>query len=171
MNDVKDIRDVKVLPGLEGIRDLLIEWEGKAIEYHLSELEALFKMEQAHREEEEKEAKNLTSGRMDLWRKHRDARQDRFSMFTLRLAQWAPGRITDDIVERLTKLMKREAVDKYYALVKRITKITGEKILETKNMHFGFGDINGLVIGNNGTAKVTTIGAGGYHIQCYHFRV
>ena len=33
------------------------------------------------------------------------------------------------------------------------------------------GDLNGVVSGTEGRCKVTTIGAGGYNVQCYHMRV
>ena len=32
------------------------------------------------------------------------------------------------------------------------------------------GDINGIIVGTEGKAKIQTIGAGGYNIQCFHFR-
>ena len=32
------------------------------------------------------------------------------------------------------------------------------------------GDINGYIVGTEGEAKIQTIGAGGYNIQCFHFR-
>ena len=36
--------------------------------------------------------------------------------------------------------------------------------------HDGIGDINGIIVGTEGKAKIQTIGAGGYNIQCFHFR-
>lgn len=53
----------------------------------------------------------------------------------------------------------------------RTNAITGD-IITAANLYIDdeSGDVNGTISGTNGTANVRTIGAGGYNIQCYHFR-
>lgn len=53
----------------------------------------------------------------------------------------------------------------------RTNAITGDTITASA-LHIDpkSGDVNGTIAGTCGTAKVQTIGAGGYNIQCYHFR-
>lgn len=46
------------------------------------------------------------------------------------------------------------------------------KITDAKGLTIGMnGELNGLVIGDKDSATVTTILAGGYNIQCLHYRV
>lgn len=71
---------------------------------------------------------------------------------------------------KLKKDLDYEAELKYDDLIDRVQKITG-KITDASNLHIGDkGDIDGIIIGEKGKAKVNTIGAGGYAVQCYHFR-
>lgn len=70
----------------------------------------------------------------------------------------------------LDKFLEREKKEKMFDLIERITSITG-KITDASYLHIGAkGDINGTIIGEDGMASVETIGAGGYNIQCYHYR-
>jgi hypothetical protein len=72
--------------------------------------------------------------------------------------------------EKFQKMLKRDADAKYDFIIERTNDIVGE-ITDATNLHIGAkGDLNGFIIGTKGTAKVQTIGAGGYNIQCYHFR-
>ena len=60
--------------------------------------------------------------------------------------------------------------DRYNELVDKVTKYTGE-ITDVSDLHIGRdGTLNGIVEGQSGKARIETIGAGGYNIQCYHYR-
>lgn len=72
--------------------------------------------------------------------------------------------------EKLAKELEQEANRKYDFIIERTNAIVGE-ITDAAGLQIGEkGDLNGYIIGMRGTAKVQTIGAGGYNIQCYHFR-
>lgn len=73
-------------------------------------------------------------------------------------------------VERLTKVLKQDADAKYDFIIERTNAIV-EEITDASGLSVGDkGDLNGYIIGTKGTAKVQTIGAGGYNIQCFHYR-
>ncbi len=72
--------------------------------------------------------------------------------------------------KKLARELDDEANRKYDFIIQRVTKITGE-ITDASGLSVGDkGDLNGWIQGASGTAKVETIGAGGYNIQCFHFR-
>lgn len=73
--------------------------------------------------------------------------------------------------EKLNKVLDREVEAKYTSLVKRITEKAGN-IKDAKNLYIANdGEINGIVVGKKASVKIETITAGGYNIQCLHFRV
>lgn len=80
----------------------------------------------------------------------------------------------------LNEEIEEEKNNKLVDLMNRVMKITGT-ITDAKGLYMENADINGIIIGKRGKAKVQTIGAGGYndHIvlssgrrgQRFHFRV
>lgn len=78
-----------------------------------------------------------------------------------------------NIEEGLTKLKRdldNEANAKYDFIIERTNKIVGQ-ITDASDLKIGGkGELNGIIIGTRGKAKVNTIGAGGYAIQIFHFR-
>ena len=72
--------------------------------------------------------------------------------------------------ELLVKEIAKEKENKYFDLVKRITKVTGE-ITDAKSLSVGpKGELEGIVVGVKARVRVETIEAGGYNIQRFHFR-
>ena len=72
--------------------------------------------------------------------------------------------------DKLAKDLQRESDTKYDDIIERTNAIVGE-ITDATGLYVGVkGELNGIVIGTRGTAKVETVDAGGYNIQCHHFR-
>lgn len=70
----------------------------------------------------------------------------------------------------LEKAMEEEKRAKLIDLIGHIMGTVGT-ITDAAALHIGpEGDINGYIVGTEGKAKIQTIGAGGYNIQCFHFR-
>lgn len=76
----------------------------------------------------------------------------------------------EEALVRLEADLVEEANRKYDFIIERTNKIVGT-ITDADNLRIGAKhDLNGYIIGTKGVAKVQTIGAGGYNIQCFHFR-
>lgn len=72
--------------------------------------------------------------------------------------------------DKFERELKQDAEAKYDDIINRTNEICG-KIVDATGLSVGpKGELDGIVIGERGNAKVQTIGAGGYNIQCYHFR-
>lgn len=86
------------------------------------------------------------------------------------LRPYTNERTLEEAAAKLEKDLIQEATRKYDFIIERTNKIVG-KITDASNLKIGAkDDLNGYIIGEKGTAKVQTIGAGGYNIQCFHFR-
>lgn len=70
----------------------------------------------------------------------------------------------------LDKKIEEEKKAKIIDLMTKVSKITGV-ITNATNLHLENGDINGIIIGEDGKARIQTIGAGGWNIQRAHLRV
>lgn len=76
--------------------------------------------------------------------------------------------LTDEQIERV---VEEEKIFKGLDISRRVFRKCG-KITNSGELYIGKnGGINGLIIGEKGRANVETIMAGGYNIQCLHFRV
>lgn len=73
---------------------------------------------------------------------------------------------------KLSEILKKEKENKYKELIQRVTKIIGD-ITDASELSIGeqHGEINGRIYGTKGKCILETISAGGYNIQCFHYRV
>ena len=79
-------------------------------------------------------------------------------------------RTLDEAIAKFKKDLDKEWARKYDFIIERTNAIVGQ-ITDASDLRIGAKhDLNGHIIGTKGTAKVQTIDAGGYNIQCYHFR-
>lgn len=70
----------------------------------------------------------------------------------------------------LDKVLEREKKAKLLDLCYRISKAVGE-IVDASDLRVNQkGNLDGIIIGDKGKAKLETIGAGGWHIQVFHYR-
>ena len=74
--------------------------------------------------------------------------------------------------QELNDFLDKEEKAKIFDLIARVTKVVGT-ITDASGLSIGYqnGELNGIVIGTNGKAEVETIGAGGWNIQIFHYRV
>ena len=177
-----------ILEFLEGWKQRNLEFYGKGLKEAFQERDAIRKLRAALRpgdvdyEEKEKEVRvRETSYFINLrgeWRKVPGQLPNGRKVSTLEKVadgKWEYVRpymfqSYDGSMERLKKLLNEEADKKYDFIISRTAAIVGE-ITDASNLSVGAkGNLNGYIIGPQGKAKVRTIGAGGYNIQCFHFR-
>ena len=71
----------------------------------------------------------------------------------------------------LAGIITNERKRKLASLIAKIEKKAG-KIVDARALSVGVdGNLNGVVIGDKASVRINTIYAGGYNIQCFHFRV
>jgi hypothetical protein len=79
-------------------------------------------------------------------------------------------RTLDAAMAKFKKDIDKEWIRKYDFIIERTNAIVGQ-ITDASDLKIGAKhDLNGYILGTRGRAKVQTIDAGGYNIQCYHFR-
>ena len=69
----------------------------------------------------------------------------------------------------LERTIDNEMRSKMLDLAQRIGEKVG-RITNASGLHVQNGEIAGVIYGENGSATIQTIGAGGYNIQRFHFR-
>ena len=115
------------------------------------------------------------------WKEWREAEHKIHAQFSERwghmfayvdsIHDWKTGTYTFKFdTAKFEQEIKREAERKYDDIILRTQAVVGE-ITDASALKVGYkGNLDGIIIGTKGKAKVQTIGAGGYNIQCFHFR-
>lgn len=85
---------------------------------------------------------------------------------TKKVISWEE-KIDEDLLD---KTLDKEVKIKYNDLIERITSVVGT-IQDAEGLYISDNnEINGIVVGSKGKAKVETIGAGGWNIVSFHYR-
>lgn len=185
---------------LKEIREFIEQWKERAIQFYFEELDnynEIFK----ERNEIGRELRRLEKINNDLWKQveseedydklSKEIEKNNFELNEVekqyKIANEIARKKAKEIElssfvkdalcygkeskNRIIKLVEREAVAKEKMLIARVNKAVGI-ILEAKALYVGVnGELNGYIKGENGTCKIETIYAGGYNIQCLHYRV
>lgn len=126
--------------------------------YNRGEWRKATREERNAKEQTRKKAKEAFNRKWSFFMRYVDRKWDGETM------RWILNR------DKLEKELKADADEKYDDIIERTNEITG-KITDASALVIGAkGELNGYIIGERGKAKVQTIGAGGYNIQCFHFR-
>lgn len=159
------------------ITEFLNEWEAKMVRYFMNEFEAYKEAKEEYNSRDREYCNWLNSHRFHAEglmeeRKRRRAEwkeyQKEFQAEWRHVMQFLHG--DKGFEETMKRDISIEKDRKYDDIIERTNEITG-KITDASKLKVGAkGDLNGFITGEHGTAKVTTIGAGGYNIQCFHFR-
>lgn len=165
--DKKD-EDLNAIPKVEAVEIFLDKWEQLVIE-HLKERVSCYRdfrnqQDIAYRERFGRSVYGADA--REFRRQQEKELNAKFNKMILYYASYGKGS-TDKIMSDISKDKESKRID----LFVRVSAVCG-LIEDASGLYVGSdGNINGVVKGNEGLALVETIGAGGYNIQQYHYRV
>lgn len=159
-------------PKIEVLVNFLNQWREKANTFYHDEAIRLYEAYNEHKLKDEaiKLIQDLKVRREESTKEyHRyNEVQKNFSPLLRNIRTYREPYLNE---EELQKALDREVKAKYNDLVVRMKNAVGE-IQDCSNLRIGGnGSINGIISGTNGKARMETIMAGGWNIQCLHYRV
>jgi hypothetical protein len=145
---------------LKEIKEFINSWKLRAINYYHQAIEDF-----------KKEYKELIEKYSHTNYDYRKEKRQLFEKYNQIVLDLSFGYSSKDREERLLKIIERDATLKEKTLIARVNKEVG-LIVKALNLKVGLnGELNGTIKGENGICKIETIYAGGYNIQCLHYRV
>ena len=123
----------------------------------------------------------MTKEELDQKLKDIDKREKRAKQAIFSLTEMTYSHRTGKInYDRLNEILDKDIEAKYWTMIDRVTEITGEITDASRLRVAGDGNLNGIIIGTDGKAKLETVLAGGYnqgiivnvkHGQILHYRL
>lgn len=162
------------------IVEFLNDWKEKAYQWHVKRYEALqdFKVKIRKDEQDARDSMGITlRSTKEQDEKLKELELD-YKSINSRIARFAGVAVLQmdsmhdesERLEWLNKTLEQEKRAKMLELIQRINSIVGT-ITDAKSLSVSdAGNLNGIIIGTKGKAKVETFGAGGWNIQCFHYR-
>jgi hypothetical protein len=162
------------------IEEFLEQWKVKAIAWYNKDIQSYakyivdyrIKQKQLHEWMNENRIYNSINkeNKEKIKQKEQELNIRRIKYDSLTIVLYSFADITKQ-QKYLEQKMETEKNNKRQLFILRVKEITGN-INDASCLSIGGnGEINGIVTGDKGKAKVETISAGGWNIQCYHFRV
>lgn len=167
--------EVKQIPVIE---EFLQQWKQRAIEYYSNTLIDFIKVKEAYNDTVDSWNGRYYNGvteeqRQEIISNHEEKCKtlEAFQKLHGHLMDIIWGNHPDDYNKLIEKSLNKEVENKRKTLIARIEKKAGN-IIDANYLTIGVnGEINGTITGEIATVTVNTIYAGGYNIQCLHYRV
>lgn len=166
-NEKAASRNVKVISDFldRWLKDCILWFESEEVKYQ-AELIEYYRKDREYCERFNR--RNQTPEERKEDRKAHNEMKNKFSAKWSHVTQFNHGSLSWH--ETMIKDLEAEKIRKYDDIIRRTNDIVGE-ITDASFLEIApNGNLNGVIIGTRGKASVQTIGAGGYNIQCFHFR-
>ena len=152
-------------PVIEIVKKFFEGWKNHIIEYAEARLKVYYEVDRELCAEY-----NNTPWEIRKTLEWRNQHNEKYKENRAILTGWT-GELYERREEGFLKYIDKYMEDRYFELVDKVTAITGD-ITDISELYIGSdGSLNGKIFGETGAAKVETIVAGGYNIQCLHYRV
>lgn len=178
---LKELEQYESEEKIEAIWNFLTEWKEKAYNWYIENAKLFIELKNNYDQEWEKvkeeyayESNYISYNGQKIKRTKYNETRFRVNYYfkVSTLAKEIVGHHNNIDTAKLNDTLDKEKDRKYKDLISRVTKVIG-KITDASELKIGNqdGEINGVISGELGKCSVETISAGGYNIQCFHYRV
>lgn len=175
-NRLELVREKNARPVIQIFKDFFESWKNEIIEWLEPKIDRYYELNSKAAELHNNRYSLVGPGKMfetkEEWEE--EYKKLRSQEREIREISWVKIALDKGMSRRglgdFEKYLNTYMNDRYDELVVKVTEHVGN-ITDVSDLHVGYdGGLNGIIIGDSGKAKVETIVAGGYNIQCRHYR-